>query len=118
MKAVLLISHGSRSPKTKKEVSALADELRQKSQVPIFEYAFLDVESPRIPEGIDHCVQKGATEIIVLLNFLNAGLHVDDDIPRIVKKSADKYLKVNFHITPPVGQHPAISDLFLDLIKS
>jgi sirohydrochlorin ferrochelatase len=118
MKAVLLVSHGSQSKKTKDEVSALANQLKQKSGLAIFEYAFLEIESPSIPEGIDGCVKKGASEIVLLLNFLNAGKHVDQDIPRIVKEASQKFPKIKFRITIPVGQHSKINELFLDLIKS
>ena len=118
MKAVLLISHGSHSRKTKEEVASLVAELKNDSGVAIFEYAFLEIESPSIPEGIDICVKKGAREIIVLLNFLNSGKHVDADIPRIVKEAGIKYPNICFHITSPVGQHPGIKDLFQDLLKS
>lgn len=116
MKAVLIISHGSHSPQTKEEVSALTNTLRKKSRIPIFEFAFLEIEPPSIPEGIDICVGKGATEILILLNFLNSGRHVNKDIPVIVANSQKKYPKVKFKISSPVGQHPKIIDLFLDLI--
>lgn len=117
MKAVLLISHGSHSPKTKEEVIALIKRLKPLSRVDIFEYAFLEIESPGIPEGIDRCIAQGATEVTVLLNFLNSGRHVNEDIPRIVSESKQKYPKVKFRITPPVGQHPKIDELFVDLLK-
>ena len=118
MKAVLLVSHGSRSQKTKEEVAGLIKRLDKKSKIPILEFAFLEIESPSIPKGIDRCCQKGATEIIVLLNFLNAGQHVDRDIPRIVKKASLKYPYIKFRITPPIGQHPGISNLFQDWIQA
>lgn len=117
MKAVLLVSHGSHSKKTKEEVASLVKELKKDNPAAILEYAFLEIESPSIPEGIDICVQKGATEVLVLLNFLNAGKHVDGDIPRLVKEAAKKYPDVYFHITRPVGQHPGIKNLFQDLIN-
>ena len=118
MKAVLLISHGSRSPKTKEEISALVKDLKVHSGIPIFEYAFLEIEHPSIPEGIDICVAQGAREIIVLLNFLNSGRHVDTDIPQIVDQAAKKYPQVRFAISSPVGQHPKIASLFIDLIQN
>lgn len=117
MKAVLLISHGSRLASTKEEVIRLAAALRKKSNAGIFEYAFLTLESPSIPEGVDRCVQKGATEIVVLLNFLNSGQHVLEDIPRIVEEARKKYPQVRFRVTEPIGQHPHIADFFLDLIE-
>ena len=117
MKAILLVSHGSRSPQTKNEIIALTDNLRQRLPQEIIEFAFLEIEPPSIPEGIDQCVAKGATKIVVTLNFLNAGRHVNDDIPTIVAEAKTKYPKVDIILTQPIGQHPQIPDLFIDLIN-
>jgi sirohydrochlorin ferrochelatase len=117
MEAVLLISHGSRSARTKEEVVALIGELKKLSGIPIFEYAFLEIEPPSIPEGIDICVGQGATHVTILLNFLNSGRHVNEDIPAIVGRASSQYPDVRFTITSPVGQHPKIAQLFLDLLK-
>ncbi len=117
MKAVLLISHGSRSSQTKKEISGLVERLRRLNVAEIIEFAFLELESPNIPDGIDLCVKKGATNVVVLLNFLNSGRHVDVDIPAIIADAKIKYPKINISITKPVGQHPGIEALFVDLLK-
>lgn len=118
MNAVLLISHGSQSPKTKIEIDELVSRLKSKSGVPIMHYAFLEIESPSIPEGIDQCVRDGAKNIVVLLNFLNAGRHVDEDIPRIIREARQKYPDTHIRLTPPVGRHPNIVDLFLEMMDS
>ena len=117
MKAALLISHGSRSAKTKKEVETLVEKLKSLSGFKIFEYAFLEIEEPDIPKGIDLCAKKGAREIMVLLNFLNSGRHVDCDIPRIVAEARERYPSIHFSISKPVGQHPRIPELFKDLLN-
>lgn len=117
MKAILFVSHGSRLYQTKNEIKKLVRILKTKSRISIFEYAFLEIESPSIPKGIDICVKKGAGEVILLLNFLNAGRHVDIDIPRIIKEARQKYPRVKFNVTKPVGQHPGMVDLFLGMIK-
>ena len=117
MDSVLLVSHGSRSAKTKEEVALLVEDLKQRTGIPIFEFAFLEIESPSISEGIDLCVSKGATRVMVLLNFLNSGRHVNNDIPEIVRTASEKYSGVQISISDPVGQHPKIADLFIDLIK-
>ncbi len=118
MKAVLLVSHGSRSSKTKEEVIELVKVLKFKTGVDVFEFAFLEIESPSIPEGLEICVQKGAKQIVVLLNFLNSGRHVNNDIPAIVQEAKAKYPDVEFSISQPVGQHERIADLFVDLINN
>ncbi len=117
MKAVLLVSHGSRSSKTKEEVVDLVQTLKLKTGVETVEFAFLEIEKPSIPEGIDLCVQKGANQVIVLLNFLNSGRHVDNDIPAIVKEAQRKYPQVHLSISQPIGQHAKIADLFVDFIE-
>ncbi len=117
MDAILVISHGSHSPKTKQEVIALCQKLKTKLDPAIVEYAFLEIDKPSIPDGINHCLQKGATHVTVLLNFLNAGKHVDQDIPRIIKEAQRRYPNVTFHTTIPVGQHSKIPELFMDLLK-
>jgi sirohydrochlorin ferrochelatase len=118
MKAILLVSHGSRSPKTKDEINVLANALRQRLPEAIVEYAFLEIEPPSIPDGIDICVAKGAKEIVVTLNFLNAGRHVNDDIPAIVAQARIKHPQVKFVLSEPIGQHPQIPNLFIDLINN
>lgn len=116
MKAVLLVSHGSRSSKPKEEVAELVKVLKFKTGVDVFEFAFLEIEDPSIPEGLEMCVQKGAKQVLVLLNFLNSGRHVNNDIPAIVQEAQEKYPEVKFLISQPVGQHQKIADLFVDLI--
>jgi sirohydrochlorin ferrochelatase len=117
-KAVLLVSHGSRSSKTKEEIIILVDSLREHLPEEIIEYAFLEIESPSIPEGIDRCVSQGAAQIVVTLNFLNAGRHVNEDIPAIVHRAQEKYPQIKFILSRPIGQHPQIPNLFIDLINN
>ena len=118
MKAILLVSHGSRSPKTRDEIKNLVNLISKRLPGFMIEYAFLEIESPNIPEGIDRCVSQGANDIILALNFLNAGRHVNDDIPTIMREAKEKYPKVKFSMTKPIGQHPQIPDLFIDLINN
>lgn len=117
MTHVIVISHGSRSTATKREVLALIARLSQLVEFQNIHSAFLEIESPSIPEAIGQCVTKGATRIVVLLNFLNAGRHVDVDIPRIIAEENAKYPQVTFQLTPPLGQHPQIPGIFANILK-
>jgi sirohydrochlorin ferrochelatase len=117
MTGIVLVSHGSRSGKTKEEVLSLIEQLKARVPGAVIECGFLEIESPSIPQGIDLCVHKGADDIVILLNFLNSGRHVNNDIPAIVLEAQKKYPQVQLRISKPVGQHPRIADLFLDLLK-
>ncbi len=117
MKAILLISHGSKNKKCLDEIQATVDKLRQRIDAPLIEYAFLEIEEPLIPEGIEKCIHQGATEVLVLLNFLNAGRHTETDIPDIIAKSQHKHPDIDIKISSPVGQQEGIIDLFVNLIN-
>src|SRR5688572_16298351 len=96
MKAILLVSHGSRSRKAHDEAVDLARQVAKKTGFDAVEPAFLDVDRPSIPEGVDTLVRKGASEIIVLPNFLNSGNHVLEDVPRLVREAQSKHPSVKF----------------------
>lgn len=117
-RGALIISHGSRTSKTKAEVLSLISRLKPLVKIDFIEDAYLELESPSISEGIDNAVKKGAEEIIILLNFLNAGRHVDVDIPAIIDESRKKFPKVKIHLTAPIGQHVGIPKLFADILSS
>ena len=117
MTGVLVISHGSRLPETIKEIKVLCAAIKKQSRLAIVEYAFLELAPPDIAEGITICVRKGASKVIILLNFLNAGLHVNKDIPGIVHQSRRQHPKVKIVISGPIGQHKGIPKLFVDVIK-
>lgn len=114
-KAIVLISHGSRSAQTKVEVESMVNQLKVKLTGAIFTFGFLELEHPSIPEAIDEAVMQGANEIIILLNFLNSGRHVDSDIPQIIDEARGKYPHIKFKISKPISQHPHLIDIFVDL---
>lgn len=118
MKSICLISHGSKSAKTKEEVLILVEKLKSQTGIENIQIGFLELESPSIPEGIEACINEGASEVLVLLNFLNSGRHVDKDIPEIVEGVKAKYPEINISISSPVGQHEQIVSVFADLIQS
>jgi sirohydrochlorin cobaltochelatase len=117
-KGALIISHGSRSSQTKAELEYLVAQLRKRSHLDMISYAFLEIEAPSIPEGIACCYQSGVRHLLIVLNFLNSGRHVDEDIPCIVLNCRAQYPDMKITISRPVGQHPGIVDLFLDLMES
>lgn len=116
MKSVLLVSHGSRNKKCLDEIKVTTEKIKSAIQLDIIEYAFLEIEHPLIPEGIEKCIKQGAEEVLVLLNFLNAGRHTESDIPEIVADVRKKYPNIKVKISTPVGQQDGMIDLFCKLV--
>jgi sirohydrochlorin ferrochelatase len=116
MKALILVAHGSRREQSNHEVVELAEKFGKKcsGQYQIVLAAYLELSQPLIPQGIEKCIQKGASSIIVLPYFLNSGRHVIEDIPNIVNDTMEHHPDVDIKIAPHLGA----SELMIDLLIS
>ena len=115
MKSLLIIAHGSRRQASNDEVRSLTSRIASESgaQFDIVQCAFLELAEPSIAEGIQQCVDKGATEIIVQPYFLSAGRHVSEDIPGEVDATRERYPDVSIKIIPYLGAIDKIADLMV-----
>ncbi|MFT5893565.1 MAG: sirohydrochlorin ferrochelatase [bacterium] len=117
MKAILLVAHGSRRAESNAEIARLTERLatKAKSRFDIVEYAFLELCDPLIPNGIQTCVEKGATSVSVVPYFLARGAHVADDIPEQVAIKQVEYPNMDIHITDYLGTSDELVDVLLKL---
>lgn len=120
MNALLLVAHGSRRQQSNNEVTLLADRLREAchQDYTIVHSGFLELASPSIPEGIENCINDGATLVTVLPYFLNSGRHVVEDVPEIVADVTKQHPEVDIIIAPHLGASSLMVDLLIDSAKS
>lgn len=113
MRALLLVSHGSRRQQSNEEVNELSERLRQLmgESFDLIGSAFLEIASPSIPEGIKRCIDEGANSVTVLPYFLAAGRHVTEDIPSIVDDAQREFPGISFSMTPHVGAFEGMPQL-------
>jgi len=66
MKSWLLVAHGSRQAESSTEIASLTRSLAVKAsaEFAVVEHAFLDLADTLIPDGIERCIAKGATELL------------------------------------------------------
>lgn len=74
-RAILLIDHGSRRAEANALLDDVADQVRKRTPESIVEVAHLEISQPDIAQGIDACVKRGATQIVVHPFFLGPGRH-------------------------------------------
>jgi sirohydrochlorin cobaltochelatase len=118
MKALLIVSHGSRRKDSNDEVRRLTDRVRENAG-PAFDHvecAFLELSSPQLDSAIADLADEGATEIILFPYFLAAGTHVHNDIPRIIDEEKTNFPQIHFEILPHLGALQGISTLILNHI--
>jgi sirohydrochlorin ferrochelatase len=116
MKHLLIVAHGSRRQASNDEVRQLADKIRLKTdnQFDDVSCAFLELAEPSIPEGIELCVENGASNVTVMPYFLSAGRHVVTDIPEEIEKANIDREKIKVSIAPYLGSIESIADLMIE----
>ncbi len=119
MNALLLVAHGSRRSESNEEVAELAGRLAERAEgrFDIVKYAFLELATPSIPDGIEQCLQSGADSVSVLPYFLARGTHVVEDIPEQVAIKQKQYPDTDIHITPYLGTVAELPDVLLKLTE-
>jgi sirohydrochlorin ferrochelatase len=118
MKALILMSHGSRSDLANKEVIDLASSIGRILPRKCVFHAFLDVLHPTLKDAINQAVESGATDIDVLPLFLNSGNHVSKDIPQMIYEARSQYPKITLRLLRHIGAHPGYLSLVEDIAKN
>lgn len=118
MKCLLIVAHGSRREKSNDEVRLLAERVSHQNGFDFDDVsaAFLELAEPSIPVGLEACIKRGATNIIVFPYFLAAGRHVVEDIPNEIAPIVARYPEVNVHIAPHLGQATALPEIILTTV--
>lgn len=118
MKSLLIVAHGSRKAESNEEVRQLAKRLQSESNTyTLVSSAFLELAQPSIPDGIQYCIDQGATEVLVLPYFLSAGRHVSQDVPSLVHQKRLEHPEVGIKMAAYLGAAEGLVGLMLDTAK-
>ncbi len=119
MKSLLLIAHGSRREASNDEIRDLTEQLKRQAagRYDSVSCAFLELATPSISEGIEACVQAGATEVTVLPYFLSAGRHVARDIPEEIALKQKQHPALKIEIAPYLGASEQMTSVLLSLVE-
>ena len=116
-RAILLVDHGSRRAEANAQLEAVADRVRTRAAGTIVEVAHLEIAEPSIGQGIEACVEQGATRIVVHPFFLAPGRHTSEDIPAQVARALRSHPNVQIRISEPLGDHAALIDVILERVS-
>lgn len=118
--SLLVVAHGSRRTASNDEIRQLADNLRQHTvdHYHSVRCAFLELAEPSIPDGIQQCIDDGATTVIVVPYFLSAGRHVAEDIPREVATKQHEHPAISITIAPYIGAMPELLSVVLGAARA
>tara|TARA_B100000586_G_C19991085_1_gene376306 strand:- start:255 stop:617 length:363 start_codon:yes stop_codon:yes gene_type:complete len=102
-KALLIIDHGSRKKGANHMLFDIVKLARSQRPHIIIYGAHMELAEPNIQQGVEWCINHGATHIIAHPYMLSPGRHAIEDIPRMVKESLSKHPEISYTVTPPLG---------------
>ncbi len=119
---ILLVGHGSQDSQGNEEFLAFADLIRDKEPNREIVTCFLELAQPDIPTGILHCIDRGATRILVIPLILLAATHVKQEIPEFLDAAREQFPEVEFVYGRNIGLHEGIihllADRFINVIET
>ena len=109
--AIILFGHGSRDPLWRLPMETVATRVRAlKPGVPV-RCAYLELDSPSLPEAAADLVASGARQVTVLPMFLGTGRHAREDLPLLLEQLRAAHPAVRFDVKQSVGENTQVLDL-------
>ncbi|MGJ7919231.1 sirohydrochlorin chelatase [Neobacillus sp. LXY-4] len=106
MQSILFVGHGSRDQEGNDQVRQFIAKMKEQMDSSLLvETCFLEFELPNVNQGIDNCVGKGASHIVVIPIMLLPAGHSKIHIPAAIDEARQKYPHVGFTYGRPIGIH-------------
>jgi sirohydrochlorin cobalto/nickelchelatase len=119
---ILLVGHGSRKEYNKNLITKTASLIAERHPNYIVKCGFMEFNEPSIPESLELFKSEEIDSLAVVPLFLARGVHIDEDIPEILKlKNGEKkgVFKLQSREIPlvyadPIGPNPLLADLMAE----
>ena len=108
---LLLLGHGTRDPDGRQAFLDFADKFQTYDPSRPVVPCFLELTEPLVQAGIDHCVDRGYSELTVLPVLLFAARHSKFDVTNELDRAQQRHP----HLTIHYGRHFGVSLRWLDL---
>jgi sirohydrochlorin cobaltochelatase len=110
-RAVILFGHGSRDPLWRLPMETVASRVRAAQADVAVRCAFLELESPGLPQAAAEVIAAGAVQVTIVPMFLGTGRHAREDLPLIVEQLRAAHPRVEFQLRKSVGEDGRVLDL-------
>jgi sirohydrochlorin cobaltochelatase len=103
-RAVILFAHGAREPEWARPFEEVRDRLRDEGLR--VELAYLEIMTPSLEEAMRILAAEDVGRVSVVPLFLSQGKHLKHQLPELVAGLKRRHPKVEFHVTPALGDEP------------
>jgi sirohydrochlorin ferrochelatase len=110
----VIFAHGSSVESANDAVRAVAAQAARAGNLDPCEAAFLEGGRPGLSDAVAAVAARGASEVVVIPYFLTLGLHLQRDLPALVRALEAKVPGVAIRVTAPLDGHPALSAILAE----
>jgi len=114
MTGYVVFAHGSSVEGANEAVRAVAAKFGEHGRYEAVETAFLEGGRPDLRGAVEALTARGVTSVVVIPYFLTLGLHLQRDLPRLIREIENAHPGLSIGVTPPLDGHPAMIDALLD----
>lgn len=111
VQGIVLLAHGSRDPRWRAPIEAVAARTQALSPEARVRCAYLELAEPDLRGAVAALAGEGASAIRVVPLFLGMGKHAREDIPRQLDALRAEWPALTFTLGPTVGESPQVIDL-------
>lgn len=111
MQGIVLFGHGSRDAAWRRPMDLVAQRIQALKPEAQVRCAFLELDTPGLPEAAGELLAAGVTELTVLPMFLGAGRHAREDLPVLVEQVRQRHSGLQVRVLPSVGEDPRVLEL-------
>lgn len=111
---LIVFAHGSRIPEANDAVRQAAEATAARCGFSLWEAAFLELAPPNLESAVHSLLQKGVNRIVVAPYFLTMGVHLQQDLPRLLQAISLSRPEVELVCAPPLDGHPGLIDILTD----
>ena len=109
---IVVFGHGSSLASANDAVRTIAAHAAEQGGWPLWETAFLEAD-PRLASAVGKLVTAGAQSILILPYFLTLGIHLERDLPALVR-DLELQFAIPIRVTPPLDGHAALSRILVE----
>ena len=114
--AIIVFAHGSKVKEANETIARLARELSSSTGLPA-NAAFLDVAQPDLNAAVASAVRAGARKVLIVPCFLVFGVHVREDLPRLVGLLEAAHPGVEIAVSQPLEGHPGLAKILASRVR-
>jgi len=116
--ALILFAHGARDPEWAEPFRAIAAHVAAKRRDISVTLAFLEFQTPALPDAIASLVTDGHTAIHVAPLFMAQGGHLKHDVPELLAGIRGRHPELRIELLPAIGDVPDLRDAIADWLTS